>query len=146
MSFSLGVIGLGRMAKVILQGLLDKGRFKPEEVLAVVGQSKSISRAIKHFSSDLLVLDSNDLNSQKVWDAPVKILAVKPQQLDRIKEQKTTKVLSTFESKPLLIRQRQYTLDTNPVRIKKSIKRRGKTQQNNTCVMFFDIFDFLLRI
>jgi len=91
------------MAKVILQGLFDKGEFLPEEVLAVVGQAKSISRSNQQFSNSLSVLDASDLNSQMVWDAPVKILAVKPQQLDQIREKISAEAQLMFANKPLLI-------------------------------------------
>ncbi len=91
------------MAKVILHGLIDRGQYKPEEVLAVVGQSKSIDIAMNGFSNGLSVFDANDLNSHKVWDAPVKILAVKPQQLNEIKEKVSLNAKSIFKDRPLLI-------------------------------------------
>ena len=56
MSLSLGIIGLGRIAKVILQGLLDKGQFRPEEILCIVGQAGSISRSVKQFPNSLSVV------------------------------------------------------------------------------------------
>ncbi len=91
------------MAKVILHGLFGEGKFKQEDVLAVVGQAESIASAIQQFSTSLTVLDSKDLNSQKVWDAPIKILAVKPQQLNQIREQMSSNPKVMFESRPLLI-------------------------------------------
>ncbi len=103
MSLSLGVIGLGRMAQVILQGLLETGKFKPDEILGVVGQKKSIRRAVDQFGSNITVVHAQDLNVSNVWDAPIKILSVKPQQLVEIKEEYSPKKDSDLGSKPLLI-------------------------------------------
>ncbi len=103
MSLSLGVIGLGRIAKVILHSLIAKGQFKPEEVVGVVGQPGTVSGVVKEFPSSLLVLDASDFNARKVWDAPVKILAVKPQQLNQIREQMSSQSQRMNESRPLLI-------------------------------------------
>ena len=91
------------MAKVILHGLIEKRQYKPEEVLAVVGQSKSIVGAVNEFSDALSVFDATDVNAHKVWDAPVKILAVKPQQLNQITEQVSLTTKSLFQDRPLLI-------------------------------------------
>ena len=86
MSLSLGVIGLGRMAQVILQSLLAADKFRSEEVLGVVSQPGSIKRVAKEFSKDVLIVDSKDPIANGVWDLPVKLLSVKPQQLVQIKE------------------------------------------------------------
>ena len=81
-SLSLGVIGLGRMAKVILQGLFDKGQFKPEEVFAVVGKSTTVVNQIKELPSKINLFASNDPSASRVWSIPTQLLAVKPQQLE----------------------------------------------------------------
>ena len=57
MSFSLGVIGLGKMAQVILQSLLGKGQFSSEEVIGIVGQSRNIKKLRDQFPK-LLVLEA----------------------------------------------------------------------------------------
>ena len=78
MALSLGVIGLGRMAQVILYGLLDSGQFKPEEVLGVVGQKKSIKNVLDQSKHNISVVHAQDITSKEVWSAPVKILATSP--------------------------------------------------------------------
>ncbi|KGG16568.1 Pyrroline-5-carboxylate reductase [Prochlorococcus sp. MIT 0602] len=100
---SLAVIGLGRMAQVILTSLLEKGAFKPQEVLGVVGQPGTVSRVLEHFPNDLEVVDSHNPKADLVWDSPVKILAVKPQQLTQIHEKVSSRCDSIRGEKPLLI-------------------------------------------
>ncbi len=102
MSFSLGVIGLGKMAQVILQSSLDKGQFSSEAVIGIVGQSKNVKKVRDQFPK-LLVLEANNPRSIEVWDSPVKLLAVKPQQLDQVKEKKPSKFDHKLGNKPLLI-------------------------------------------
>ncbi len=100
---SLGVIGLGRMAQVILHSLLEADQFKSDEVLGVVGRPGSIKRAAEYFSTDFSIVDAQDPMSDRVWDLPVKLLAVKPQQLSQIKENCTSSTNPEFAQKPLLI-------------------------------------------
>ena len=103
MTFSFGVIGLGKMAQLILRSLLEADKFKSEEVFGVVGQPGSIKRAAKCFSTDFLIVDAKDPRGNQVWDLPVKLLAVKPQQLTQIKENCTSSINSASVQKPLLI-------------------------------------------
>ncbi len=98
---SLAVIGLGRMAQVILHRLFEIGHLQPEEVIGVVGKPGSVKRVINQFPSNLLVLDSSNPMVSDAWDAPVKILAVKPQQLHSVKEERSS-VLDSCE-RPLII-------------------------------------------
>ncbi len=102
MSLSLGVIGLGRMAQVILHSLFEVGEYVPEEVIGIVGQSRSIQKVLTQFPKGISVVDSNNPMAENVWDAPVKILAVKPQQLNEIKEKVSSKVQFS-KDRPLLI-------------------------------------------
>ncbi len=103
MTLSLGVIGLGRMAQLILRSLLEAEKFKYEEVIGIVGQSRSIKTAAEYFSNDFLIVDAKNAKAEKVWDLPVKLLAVKPQQLEQIKENCSTSINSESGQKPLLI-------------------------------------------
>ena len=103
MTLSLGVIGLGRMAQLILRSLLEAEKFKYEEVIGIVGQSRSIKTAAEYFSHDFLIVDAKNATAKKVWDLPVKLLAVKPQQLVQIKENCSTSINSESGQKPLLI-------------------------------------------
>ncbi len=84
MPFSIGIVGLGRMAQAILLPLLERGDFKPDQVLGVVGQKESIQRVKEQLPSGVNVFASDDSLAAEVWSAPVKLLAIKPQQLDLI--------------------------------------------------------------
>ncbi len=103
MSLSLGVIGFGRMAQVIVHGLLEINKFNSEEILGVVGQKKSVGRVLSQFSSNINVVHAQDLNAPNVWEAPIKILAVKPQQLKEITEKSSQQATASLGPKPLLI-------------------------------------------
>ena len=51
MTFSLGVIGLGRMATAIISPLIRGGEINPKDVLGVVGSHDSVQSTIDLFSS-----------------------------------------------------------------------------------------------
>ncbi len=91
------------MAQLILRSLLEADKFKSEEVFGIVGQPGSIKRAAKCFSTDFLIVDAKDPRGRQVWDLPVKLLAVKPQQLTQVKENCTSPIDSASLQKPLLI-------------------------------------------
>ena len=91
------------MAKAIVSPLLERGEYNPQQVLGIVGRSSSIASALNDLPQEVKVVSSKDSLSKEVWKAPIKILAVKPQQLSKIKES-----VSSFQSndqfpKPLLI-------------------------------------------
>ena len=103
MSFSLGIIGLGRIAQAIALPLLDKGHFLPGNIFSIVGNKSSVEKVLNKFPKGMNVVASNDPTEYKVWDAPIQLLAVKPNQLKLIKE-KFEKVKGLdFSKKPLLI-------------------------------------------
>ena len=104
MAFSIGVIGLGRMAQVILHGLFDSNNLKSEEVFGVVGKENSVQRVLDQFpKTGISVVHSQDVNASHVWEAPIKILAVKPQQLSKIEEKKYSQTNFELGEKTLLI-------------------------------------------
>jgi len=91
------------MAKAIISPLLERGEYYPQHVLGIVGSSSSIESALNDLPKEVKVVSSKDSFSEEVWKAPLKILAVKPQQFCKIKES-----VSSFQSnaqfpKPLLI-------------------------------------------
>ena len=91
------------MAKAIVSPLLERGEYHPQNVLGIVGSSSSIVPALNDLPKEVKVVSSEDSSSKEVWKAPLKILAVKPQQFTKIKES-----VSSFQSndefpKPLLI-------------------------------------------
>ncbi len=103
MPFSIGVIGLGRMAQAILLPLIDSGYFNQKEVLAVVGQAKTVEDLQDQLPKGLTLLSSQDRSSDQVWTTPIKLLAIKPQQLDSLRIDTSQRESSDFNEKPLLI-------------------------------------------
>ena len=91
------------MAKAIISPLLERGEYLPENVLGIVGRASSISSALNDLPKEVKVVSSEDSLSRDVWQAPLKILAVKPQQLRNIKECVSSFQSNTQFPKPLLI-------------------------------------------
>ncbi len=91
------------MAKAIISPLFERGEIKPENVFGIVGGTSSISSALSGLPKGVRVVSSEDALSKEAWKAPLKLLAVKPQQFGKIKES-----VSQFQSneqfpKPLMI-------------------------------------------
>ncbi len=91
------------MAKAIISPLIERGEYQPEHILGIVGNSSSITPVMSDLPKGVKVVSSADSLSREVWNAPLKLLAVKPQQFGKIKE-----VSPLFQSnnqfpKPLLI-------------------------------------------
>ena len=73
-----GILGLGRMARALLSPLLDSGDLSPADVRAVVARPSSAER----LSASLGIAVGTDPGP--AWQAPVVLLAVKPQQLEAL--------------------------------------------------------------
>ncbi|QNI57566.1 pyrroline-5-carboxylate reductase [Synechococcus sp. BIOS-U3-1] len=86
MTFSLGVIGLGRMAQALIFPLIERGKLLPADVIGVVGSQASVSRLIPDLPNGLTVVPASDPRAVSAWNASVQLLAVKPQQLDAVAE------------------------------------------------------------
>ena len=91
------------MAKAIISPLLEKGEYKSSNVFGIVGSRSSISSALSDIPRGVKVVCSEDPLAGEVWNAPVKVLAVKPQQLCKIKESVSSFQSSEKFPKPLLI-------------------------------------------
>ena len=91
------------MAKAIVSPLLERGEYHPQHVLGIVGSSSSIASALNDLPKQVNVVSSEDSLSREVWKAPLKILAVKPQQFRNIKECVSSFHSNTQFPKPLLI-------------------------------------------
>ena len=91
------------MAKAIVSPLLERGEYHPQHVLGIVGRSSSIESALNDLPKEVKVVSSEDSFSREVWKAPLKILAVKPQQLNKIKESGSSFQSNDQSLKPLLI-------------------------------------------
>ena len=86
MSKKLGIIGFGNIAKAIVTPLLDRNLFDADQIFCLVRSKKSLDE-IKNsypYKINVFLKDSND--SKLVWDIPVKLLSVKPQQFESIVE------------------------------------------------------------
>ena len=91
------------MAKAIISPLFERGEYNPENVFGIVGSRSSIPDALRGLPKGVKVVSSDDALSEEVWSAPLKLLAVKPQQLYQIRES-----ISCFKGnaqfpKPILI-------------------------------------------
>ncbi len=103
MPFSIGVIGLGRMAQAILLPLFDRGDVKTDQVLGIVGKERTVENLRDQLPKGLTILSSEDNSSSQVWLAPIKLLAIKPQQLHTLRQDSSQRDFSKFDEKPLLI-------------------------------------------
>ena len=91
------------MAKAIVSPLFERGEYKSEDVFGIVGSRSSIPAALSGLPNGLKVVSSDDSSSREVWNTPLKLLAVKPQQFGKIKESVTSFQSTDKFPKPLLI-------------------------------------------
>lgn len=78
------VIGLGRMAQALVLPLLGSGRIAPGRLVASVGTQASIQQREADCPEGLQVFVAGTRDAERVWDAPVQLLAIKPQRLDAV--------------------------------------------------------------
>ena len=86
MSTKLAVIGFGNIAKAIITPLLEKKIIKPEEIACLVNTKKSFENITNCYKYNIKIFHTGSINQENIWDCPIKLLAVKPQQLNDIKE------------------------------------------------------------
>ena len=91
------------MAKAIVLPLLQRGDYLPQNVFGIVGSSSSIASALIDLPKEVKVVSSEDSLSTEVWKAPLKILAVKPQQFNKVNESISSFKANDEFPKPLLI-------------------------------------------
>jgi len=85
-TFKIGVIGFGNIAKAIITPLLDKKLVNPRDVYCVVNSKKSFQNIRENFIHDINLYQSSSKESKNVWDCQIKLLSVKPQHLKEISE------------------------------------------------------------
>lgn len=97
-----GVVGLGTMAQALLEPWLEEGLVLAESVRAVVASEASKARwAQATLAARALQVDTDPALA---WQAPVVLLAVKPQQLDAVARQAAALVPERSDGpSPLLI-------------------------------------------
>ena len=86
MTEKLAIIGFGNIANAIVTPLLDKKLIHPEDVYCVVKSEKSLENIKKNYRYNINVFQSSSKDSKLIWDCPVKLLSIKPQQLKEIIE------------------------------------------------------------
>ncbi len=84
------MIGLGRMAQALVRPLVESGSLRGSDLIAVVGQEPSVARLKPELPSEITLISASDPRVHEAWEAPVQLLAVKPQQLDRVAESAST--------------------------------------------------------
>jgi len=99
---SVGVIGLGRMARALICPLIERGTLRSSEVIGVVGSEASAARLTSELPADLTVVAASDPRAMQAWNAQVQLLAVKPQQLDAVAEVVERSQASQSESQLLI--------------------------------------------
>lgn len=75
-----GVIGFGRMAQALVLPLLEAGLIDPARLRAAVASEASAERLRQAYQLAV------SIDPLQAWQAPVVLLAVKPQQLDAVAE------------------------------------------------------------
>ena len=86
MPYKLGVIGFGNISKAIVTPLLENNFLQPEEIICVVNSRESFDNIKKFYKYDVNIFESTSEESKKVWNCPIKLLSIKPQQLKNIEE------------------------------------------------------------
>ncbi len=86
MTRKIGVIGFGNIAKAIITPLLDKKLIDPGDIYCLVNTNNSLENIKRKYKHNIHIFTSTSQEANIVWDCPVKLLAVKPQQLKDIIE------------------------------------------------------------
>ena len=86
MSPSIAIIGLGRMAQAILLPLLENGDIAAGQVLGVVKKKESVKKLADKLPNGVIIVPSDSKDAKEAWEAPLKLLAVKPQQLRAVQD------------------------------------------------------------
>jgi len=85
-SRNIGVIGFGNIARAIITPLLESKLIKPEQIYCLVKTKKSYENIKNNYKYKVNIYHENSEDAYSVWECPLKILSVKPQQLNLIKE------------------------------------------------------------
>lgn len=91
---------MGRMAQAMVRPLVESGALQASGLIAVVGQEPSATRLRSELPPEITVVSAGDPRARQAWEAPVQLLAVKPQQLKRVAD---TVASPPADETPLLI-------------------------------------------
>ena len=86
MTCKIAVIGFGNIAKAILTPLLDKKLLNPKDVYCLVKSKESLENIKKNYKYKINISQADSEESSELWQCPVKLLSVKPQQFKDIIE------------------------------------------------------------
>ncbi len=86
MTIKIAVIGFGNIAKAIITPLLEKNLISPEDIYCLVNSKESLENIKKNFKYEVNIFQADSKESNLIWDCQVKLLSVKPQQLQEISE------------------------------------------------------------
>ena len=75
----IGVIGCGNMAKAIIEGFINSGTFRPEEIIA-----SDKNRDVLDHAADKYGIGTTSNNSELVLESEMILLAVKPQVIETV--------------------------------------------------------------
>ncbi|AII44174.1 hypothetical protein KR100_12520 [Synechococcus sp. KORDI-100] len=84
MTTAVGVIGLGRMAQALVQPLLERGDLSPADLIAVVSSEARVATLRSELPEGIHLHLAASEQAGQVWQAPLQLLAVKPQQLEAV--------------------------------------------------------------
>tara|TARA_Y100001968_G_C19305496_1_gene691429 strand:- start:10 stop:807 length:798 start_codon:yes stop_codon:yes gene_type:complete len=91
------------MAKAILLPLIEKGDYLPSEIVGIVGSENSVKPVLTSLPEGINVISSTSPSLKKVWESPIVLLAVKPQQLNLVCEKLGKDIYRKSTQKNLLI-------------------------------------------
>ena len=91
MTSKIAVIGFGNIAKAIITPLLDNKLIYPQDVYCLVNSKKSLENIKNKYKYNVNIYQAKSKDSNLVWDCEVKLLSVKPQQLNQIIESPNNK-------------------------------------------------------
>lgn len=72
------------MAQAIILPLIENGHLLPENIVAIVKTEESADRLLKKMPSGIHIISHKESSAKIVWEAPIKLLAIKPQQLSQL--------------------------------------------------------------
>ena len=89
---SKGLIGIKlNIAKAIITPLLDQKLVNPKDIYCLVNSKKSVELVKKDYKYKVNIFQANSKDANLVWESPVKLLSVKPQQFNSLCENQNLK-------------------------------------------------------
>ena len=117
----IGIIGFGNIAKAIISPLIESDFVNSNQVYCLVKSQKSFDEIRNSYPHKINVFLSNSIDSKLVWEAPIKLLSIKPQQLNNLSivpanENKSSTIISILAGVSLKKLEKKFPND-NCVRV-----------------------------